>query len=97
MAVPNAIDWNMVSAIALSISAVIFCITAIFSMIQLFEMKRSGKATAFIGFYQLLQEEETRQSRRILFEARNKLLEDWNNGEIKAAEKVCSTCSMLQE
>lgn len=87
------IDWNAVSAISSIFTMMIIAITAVFAANQLREMRRSGQVSAFIGLYQLLQDEDTRQSRKKLFEANEKNidLDEWSADERKAAEKVCST------
>jgi len=84
-------DWNMITAISTASMALIILVTAIFAVLQLWEIKRSRKVTAFVSLSQFLQEEATRKARGILIGASGKKFNDWSKEEIEAAEKVCST------
>jgi len=84
-------DWNMISAISTAFMALVILITAIFAVLQLREISRSRKVTAFMNLSQFLQREEIREARRILIGTSGKNFEDWSKEEIEAAEKACST------
>ena len=84
-------DWNMITAISTASMTLIILATAIFAVMQLREIKRSRKVTAFVSLSQFLQEEATRKARDILIKASGKKFNDWSKEEIEAAEKACST------
>ena len=84
-------DWNMISAISTAFMALVILITAIFAVLQLREISRSRKVTAFMNLSQFLQREEIRRARRILIGTSGKSFEDWSEEEIEAAERACST------
>ena len=84
-------DWNTISAISTAFMALVILITAIFAVLQLREISRSRKVTAFMNLSQFLQREEIREARRILIGTSGKNFGDWSKEEIEAAEKACST------
>ncbi len=84
-------DWNMITAISTASMTLIILATAIFAVLQLREIKRSRKVTAFVSLSQFLQEEATRKARGILIDASGEKFNDWSKEEIEAAEKACST------
>jgi len=84
-------DWNMITAISTASMTLIILATSIFAVMQLREIKRSRKVTAFVSLSQFLQEEATRKARDILIKASGKKFNDWSKEEIEAAEKACST------
>jgi len=84
-------DWNMIGAISTASMAVVILCTAIFAVLQLKEVSRSRKVTAFMNLSQFLQQQEIREARGALIQASGKDLKDWSQDEIKAAEKACSS------
>ena len=84
-------DWNVIIAISTAFMALVILITAILAVLQLREISRSRKVTAFVDISQFLQREEIRDARGTLIEASRKDFKDWSEGEKEAAEKACST------
>ena len=84
-------DWIMIGAISTAFTALVILITAILAVLQLSEISRSRKVTAFMNISQFLQREEIREARSILIRASEKDFKDWSKEEIRAAEKACST------
>lgn len=76
---------NIVSLVALPI-------TVVMMIVQIKEMRRSTYATAFKAVYDMLQTDDIREARRIVFTSlKNKQPSEWSDEEIRAAEKVCAS------
>lgn len=84
-------DWNMIGATSTAFMSLATLITLIFAALQLKEISRSRKVTAFMDLYQFLQREEIRKARGVLIGISGKNFIDWSNEEIKAAEKASHT------
>ncbi len=84
-------DWVMFGAVSTVSMALVILITAILAVLQLREVSRSRKVTAFTDISQFLQREEIREARRTLFEISGRNFKDWSKEEIEAAEKACHT------
>lgn len=59
-------DWSMISGISTAFMALVILITASFVVLQLIEISRSRRVTAFMSLSQFLQREEIREARSIL-------------------------------
>ena len=90
------IDWNMITAISTAFMALVIFFTAIFVAYQLKESKNSRNFAAFMSLIQLIQREDVRTARGILFKtSEEKKIEKWSENEIKEAEKACWTYDFL--
>jgi hypothetical protein len=85
------LNWSMVSAVSAAFMALVILTTAILAVLQLREVSRARKATAFADISQFLQREEIRKARGILIGIPKKDFKNWTNKEIEAAEKACHT------
>ena len=89
-------DWNMITAISTAFMASVIFLTAIFAAYQLKEIKKSRNFAAFMSLCQLIQREDVRTARGILFKtSEEKKFEEWSENEIKEAEKACWTYDFL--
>jgi hypothetical protein len=85
-------DTTTLSAIVGIISTIILLGTVIVMLIQVNEMRRATYATAFKAVYDLLQTDDVRSARRVVFtKLANKPFEAWTQDEKQIAEKVCSS------
>lgn len=84
-------DWIMIGAISTAFTGLVIVITATLALLQLNEVSKSRKITAFMNICQFLQSEDIRRARGILIKTSEKGFKDWSEEEIGAAEKVCST------
>ena len=75
-----------------AISVMILFVTAIILIRQISEMRRATYATSYKAVYDMLQADDVRLARRIVFtRLSNKTPDTWSEDEIQAAEKVCYT------
>lgn len=75
-----------------AISVLILLVTAIILVRQISEMRRATYATSYKAVYDMLQADDVRLARRIVFtHLQNKAPDTWSEDEIQAAEKVCCT------
>jgi hypothetical protein len=74
------------------INVVILVVTAIILISQINEMRRATYASSYKAVYDMLQADDVRLARQVVFtRLQDKALDSWSEDEIKAAEKVCYT------
>lgn len=86
------VDPTVVAAVSSAFSSIVLFVSIIILLMQVREMRRATYAQAFKAVYDILQTDDVRAARgTVLGKLRDKPFEDWNEVEIKAAEKVCQT------
>ena len=88
-------NWQAVSAIATSITAVIIFISVIGVYWQLREFKRASYAQAFFVAIQRLQEQKFREARGEIFALRDSPYLDWSSEKTLTAQIVCSNYDVI--
>jgi hypothetical protein len=76
----------------MDIDTFILAVTAIVLIWQIREIRRATYAASYKAVYDMLQADDVRLARRIVFtRLQNKAPDMWSEDEIQAAEKVCYT------
>lgn len=81
--------WDAVGAVASLIAAVLVPISLCFLWRQIREMRNATYAQAFAVALGLIQNEEIRAARSVLFSLSGKPLDEWTEEEKQQAERVC--------
>jgi hypothetical protein len=84
----NSSQWTTISAIATSTYTIAFIISLAFIYKQLRNMRLSTMATAFSKALDIIQNEERRNDRRLVFNLNNVPLVQWNDDQRRAGERV---------
>lgn len=84
----DSTSWTAISAIATCVYTVAFIISLAFIYSQLRSMQLSTMATAFSKALEIIQNEDRRIDRRIIFAIQNVPLENWTKEQIFAGERV---------
>ena len=84
------------SALLSCFSTIILLITAFILRSQVSEMRKATYADAYKAAVDILQADDVREARKIVFRyLTDKPLEQWNEEEKDIAEKVCSTYDLV--
>jgi hypothetical protein len=89
--VDDATLWAAVSAIASGFSSLFAAGSIVFVLRQLRETQKATYAQTFYVATARLQDEKTREDRKVVFQLKNKPVAQWTTDEIAAAERVCQT------
>jgi hypothetical protein len=84
-------NWVAVGAIGTVVTSVVIAVSVGFLLWQVRELRRATYAQVFANVVRVLQEEEVRKARRILFGLKGRPLEKWTEEERLTAERVCQS------
>ena len=79
-------DWQVTANIATTVAMIVAIPATAFALLQLLEMKRSSRLSAFLAVVDFLQAERVREARRILISLKEKKFDDWTKEECDAAD-----------
>lgn len=81
-------QWTAISAIATTIYTITFLISLLLIYNQLRNMRLSTMATSFSKALDILQDEDRRKDRKIVFELENIPLDKWTDEQRRVGERV---------